>query len=101
MIWFVGRSFEEYRRYFDEIGEKYGVFQDKHRAKIPSDENLPCIEVDFTSEETITNSLPKHVPGLEGVLATYEAYVYGQAIIANHFGLPGLSKEAAYACTDK
>lgn len=101
MIWFVGRSYKEHRDYFNKHGIKYGLFSDIHRRDIPSDKSVPRIEVDFTSEKTIIDSLPKKLPALRGLISIYETYVYGQSIMANHFELPGMPKDAALACTDK
>lgn len=101
MIWFVGRSLQEYKDYFDTIGLEYGVFVDEHREISPVDSRLHRVEVDFSSEDSIKNSLESATADVDGLLCVYETYVFGVSVIAEHYGLPSISKSSALTCTDK
>jgi len=100
MIWFVGQGSRHYANYFAAHNLKYGLFTDKDRP-VSAASSIPVIPVDFTSQESILASLPRRPKDLDGVITIYETYVYGAAVITRHFGLPGMTPQAAKTCSDK
>ena len=102
-ILIVGKSFSGIKAYLSERGYDFTVLQDRATTKFPDKKFKNRIVVDFTDQDSIlsaVNALHAKKP-IDGLLATYEQYIRSTADIAHHLGLPGLSREAAAACTDK
>ncbi len=99
MIWFVGQVFREYREYFETHNIPFGVLLDKDIGTVK--EGVPTIPVDYSSPQTIIESLPKDTSKIKGLVTIYEAYVYPAVLIAKQLNLPTMSPESALACTDK
>ncbi|HET9174434.1 MAG TPA: ATP-grasp domain-containing protein [Candidatus Saccharimonadales bacterium] len=103
MLWIVGKTSQDYLDYFATHHLPYGVFHDVHVPTAPP-AGVPCIAVDFSSEATIMDSLARTPvkPDVTGLLvAGYEHYVLPASILAVQYNVPGLTKSAATAATDK
>lgn len=102
MLWIVGKSFSEFRRYLEDHGVSYGIFWDKS-LPLPEDVTVPVIALDFTHEEGIAVQLEEH-PDIDVsavLVAGYENYVLPGAYIGRYYGVPAPSLEAAVSATDK
>ena len=85
-----------------ELGFKVGLFLDKNfptKSRANFDE---IIEVDFTTPNTIIQSIsdanPQHVSGL---VCTFENYIIAKSVIAEQLHLPAPSINSARMSTDK
>lgn len=99
----IGKSFSGIKQYLSDHGHDYTVLQDKAATKFPDKKFKHRVVADFsdtaalfTTVDAIHAANPVH-----GLLTTYENYILSAARIARHLGLPGISEEAALACTDK
>lgn len=102
-IYYVGKP-NPHIKAFDTIrslGYHVGLFHDKNVTLKHPERFDKIIEVDFTSEATIKDSLSGTSPQVDGMLCTYENYIVAKAWIANIVGLSTLSVESAKMCTDK
>lgn len=100
MLWIVGPVAIDYREYFERHGITYGQFLHTTTEQHGTD----VIGLDFTTAATLRRSLKQLRPGpaVTAVMVTgLEPYVVPAAIIAKHFGVPGLPLRAAKVATDK
>ncbi len=99
-ILIVGRGFKSLINYLDNHNLDYIVLQDSRLISSKGPLKPNHILCDFSSKEAIlktADSLNKP----SALICTYENYILPAAWLSQHFGLPGLSEEAARACTDK
>lgn len=97
----VGKSFSGLTDYLKANGYDWVVLRDVKTTKFPDKKFKRRVVCDFSSEEGILEGLGKLKVKPDAVMVTYEGYVRAAALIARHFGLPGMPEEAARACTDK
>lgn len=103
MLWIVGELSAEWKTYLDDNKYQYGLFTDPRRATTYT--GLQHIQpLDFENQETLLHSLrelPSHINVSSVFVAGFEQYVAPAAIIAQHYGVPGLPIESAAAVTNK
>ncbi len=102
-ILIVGKSFSGLKNYLRDHGYTYTVLQDMRTTQFPDKRFKNRIVADFNDREKLfdsVNAIHKRHP-IDGLLTTYENYVFSAASIAEHLDLPGIRPEAALACTDK
>lgn len=97
----VGKNFSGTSNYLKEHGYEYTVLRDARNAKNPEKKLKRRVLCDFSSEEKILEALANLKVRPDAVVTIYEAYIRPAAFVAKYFGLPGLTQEAADACTDK
>lgn len=100
MLFVVGKISPDFRDYLEEHAIPYGLFAARRTSKAPAETYL----LDFSTPASIRASLhalnPR--PAVDAVITTgYEHFVEPAAVIADYFGVPGLSPAAARAATDK
>lgn len=101
-IFFVGKPYPQAYKLevFQSSDYKIGVFVDKN-LKLSHRENYDkVIEVDFLSEETLSNTVPQNIQ-VDGLVSTYENYVVAKSRLAQMFDVPSPSIESATKSTDK
>lgn len=99
-ILIVGREFFGLVNYIKEQGYDYRILRDKKIEKLGKEQAM-YVMGDFSTPETIYQSL-KMLPWTpDVVITTYENYVLPTAYISKYYGLPGMPIKAAEACTDK
>jgi len=99
-ILIVGREFTGLVNKLKEIGANYLILRDK-KLKKQGKEFEKYLMADFSTPEAILKSLRELPWTPDACVTIYENYVLPTAIIAKHYGLPGMPIEAAEACTDK
>lgn len=97
----VGKSFSGLKRKILERGDDYILLQDRLATKYPDKIFKKRLVVNFEQKDKLLASVKSFKDKVDGVITVYENYILPTAWIANHLGLPGLSVEAAEACTDK
>ncbi len=102
-ILIVGKSFSGLKNYLIDNGHSFTVLQDMRTTKFPDKKFKNRVVADFGSYENLFKSVDniQQERPIDGLLTTYENYILDAAHIAKHLGLPGISTEAAAACTDK
>jgi carbamoylphosphate synthase large subunit len=102
-ILIVGKSFSGLKNYLIDNGHSFTVLQDMRTTKFPYKKFKNRVVADFSSYENLFKSVDniQQERPIDGLLTTYENYILDAAHIAKHLGLPGISTEAAAACTDK
>lgn len=102
-ILIVGKAFSGIKSYLEQHGHSYTVLQDKLATRFPDRKFKNRRVASFNDmNDVITTAEKIHsLHPVEGVLTTYEHYIMFATHIAHHLSLPGLSLEAARACTDK
>lgn len=99
----VGKSFSGLKKFLTNNGHNYTLLQDKLATRFPEKKfknRVVCSFQDTESYIEAVRRIHKSNP-IDATIVTYESYVVPNAIIATELGLPGMSKEAAIACTDK
>jgi S-sulfo-L-cysteine synthase (3-phospho-L-serine-dependent) len=102
-IYFVGKAYPLPEAIADcrRLGYKIGLFLDKNiTLKNPGDYDS-VIEVDFSSTQAILDSVDLHSIEVSGLVCTYENYLVGKSILAEHFKIAAPSVASARMCTDK
>ncbi len=102
-ILIVGKSFSGLKNFLTSHGHTYTVLQDEHATKFPNKKFRRRVVCSFQNRADYlkaVDSVQAKTP-INATITTYESYVVANAIIANHLGLPGITEEAAIACTDK
>lgn len=99
----VGLSRKAIRDYLLDHGYEYVLLQDTRKILNPEIAPERVVICDFSSWDTIKQALNDVLlrSSIEGVFTSYENYVLPASQIAQNLNLPGLSIEAANACTDK
>lgn len=103
VILVIGHGIKDLRDYLLEHGYEFIVLKDVKRFGAATDQPDRQIECDFSTEDTILAAVDEareRYP-IAGVITVYENFVRDTARIAAYLKLPGLSFEAAAACTDK
>jgi len=100
-ILIVGQKMSTLTNYLTSEGHTFTFLQDILKTKFPDKKFKNRIVGDFSTKETVIESLSKLKTLPNAVMVTYENYVLPAAWIAEHLGLPGLPISAAEACTDK
>ncbi|MGE5309982.1 MAG: ATP-grasp domain-containing protein [Sphaerimonospora mesophila] len=102
-ILIVGKSFSGLKKFLTDSGHTYTILQDESATKFPDKKfkhRVVCSFQNASSYLTAAQRIHKHTP-VDATIVTYENYIVPNARIASALGLPGLSEEAAIACTDK
>lgn len=102
-ILIVGKSFSGIKSYLENHSHTYTVLQDEFATKFPDKKfkNRRVTQFSDISEILATTDKIHADHPIDGVVTIYESYIMTAAQIAKHLNLPGLSLEAARACTDK
>ena len=104
-LFFVGRAYPHKHVLLElqALGYELGIFHDSSKSLKHRELYAVIIELDFSSHEAFSQSLSSIPSTLrpDGLLCTYENYISYKALLAQKLGLPGLSIDAAIACTDK
>ena len=100
-ILIVGKSFSGLTNFLKESGYDYIVLKDIQSSKHPEKKYKRRVLCDFSSKETVIETVAKIKDQVDGVIATYENYILPAAWVAEYLGKPGLPVTAAEACTDK
>lgn len=102
-ILLVGKSFSGIKQYLTDHGHEFTVLQDTLATKYPDKKFKHRVVADFSDTARLLHTVDtlhaKHP--VDGLLTTYENYIFAASLIADHLKLPGLSQTAAKACTDK
>ena len=99
----VGKSFSGLKQFLSAHNHTYTVLQDELGTKFPDKKlknRVVCSFRDRTSYLSAARNIHRHTP-IDATIVTYEGYVVPNAIIAAELQLPGMSEDAAIACTDK
>lgn len=99
----VGKSFSGLKQFLSANNHTYTVLQDELGTKFPDKKlknRVVCSFRDRTSYLSAARNIHRHTP-IDATIVTYEGYVVPNAIIAAELQLPGMSEDAAIACTDK
>lgn len=102
-ILIIGKAFSGIKQYLLRHGYSYTLLQDAATTKYPEKRFRNRVVCDFSSTENmlrIVDEIHQQKP-INGIITTYENYVFSASQIARHLDLPGMSEEAALACTDK
>lgn len=102
-IYYVGKP-NPHKKALDsirELGYGVGIFKDqdiplKHPEWFDS-----VIDIDFSSETRLLESLDSTSAQVNGLLCTYENYIVAKALLGKHYDVPALSDDSAKMCTDK
>lgn len=104
-LFFIGRAYPHKRALLElqELGYQLGIFHDKTRPLRHRDLYATVVELDFSSHKALSESFTslQSAPQPDGLLCIYENYIPYKSMLAKRLGLPGLSMDAATACTDK
>lgn len=99
----VGKSFSGLKKSLVANGHSYTLLQDEVTTKFPNKRFKHRLVSSFETKQsylraaqTIHDKKP-----IDATIVIYESYVVASAVIAHELGIPGMSEEAAIACTDK
>lgn len=101
MVLVVGKKFSGLTDYLDAHGYDWILLRDIKTTKYPDKKLKRRVVCDFSNAAEIEAALQKLKKKPDAVMVTYEQYVLPAAFVAEKLGLPGMTKEAAEACTDK
>lgn len=97
----VGSGFSNITGYLREHGYDYIILKDRNHTKFP-DKNIPHrVLCDFSSKQSILNTVDAIGKKIDGVITIYENYIPAASWITDRLGLPGMPEASALACTDK
>ena len=99
----VGKSFSGLKNFLIDQGHTYTVLQDSAATKFPEKKFKRRVVTSFkdpSSYLAAVDAIQREKP-IDAALTIYENYIVACAHITTHLGLPGLTAEAAVACTDK
>ncbi len=99
----VGKSFSRLKEFLTRNGHTYTLLQDAARTKFPDKKFKNRVVSNFDNRQAyIDTARAIHaIKKVDAAIAVYESYVVPNAVIAHELGIPGMSEEAARACTDK
>jgi len=98
----VGKSFSGLKSFLLEHGHTYTILQDELATKSPEKRLKNRVVTSFKDDSYLDAARFIHEKEpLDACITIYEGYILHNAAIAEQLGLPGLSKEAARACSDK
>jgi glutathione synthase/RimK-type ligase-like ATP-grasp enzyme len=102
MILIVGRHFTELREYLKKKDIPQFLLCDEALGETHAKkQGVPYILADFSSRESITESLKRLPEAINASVALFENYVLPSAWISHELGINGLPIISAEACTDK
>lgn len=98
----VGKSFSGLKTFLVEHGHTYTILQDRLTTTSPDKKLKNRVVTSFSDSSYLdaAAALHTHTP-FDACLSIYESYIVSCASVAETLGLPGLTHEAAVACTDK
>ncbi len=97
----VGKNFSGLKDKILERGDDYILLQDVLATKFPDKKMKRRIVADFSTKESLLESVKPLKNKIDGVITSYENYVLPTAWVAEYLELPGMPIESAEACTDK
>lgn len=97
----IGKKFSGLTNYLLEHGHSYLVLRDIKTMDDPSKRLKNQITCDFSSRETIVETVRNMSKKPDAIMAVYENYILPMAYVGEELGLPTIPVEAAEACTDK
>lgn len=100
-ILIVGQSFSSLTNYLVRHGYDYIILKDIERTNSPEKKLKKRIVCDFSSKQSILETVAGIDKPIDGIMTTYENYVLPAAWIGEYLRLPALSEKSALACTDK
>lgn len=99
----VGKPFSGLKNFLIKNNHTYTLLQDALTTKYPEKRLKQRVVCSFQTKESYiaaARAIHKQTP-IDATMTVYESYIVPNTIIAGVLGLPGLSEEAAVACTDK
>lgn len=102
-ILLVGKGFSGTKQALEKQGHTYVVLQDIDATKFPDKKFKQRVVTSFKDCRDYlakVDEMHRRTP-IDAALTIYENYIVPCAEITAHLGLPGLSVDAAIACTDK
>ena len=99
----VGKGFSGTKQALKARGHTYTVLQDRDATKFPEKKFKRRVVTSFKDSGeylAAVDNIHRQEP-IDAALTVYENYIVACAQITSHLGLPGMSVEAAVACTDK
>lgn len=90
----VGRSIKSLLSYFEKHNYCYIVLQDQRLVSSKKKLKPHHVLCDFSSKKNIISTVDS-LPKPTAIIYAYENYIVPAAWLSQHFGLPGLSEEAA------
>ncbi len=102
-IYFVGKPYPHFRAHelIKKLGFGVGILHDKNVPLNKPENYDDIIEVDFSSNQSVIDSLPAHSSSIKGLVCTYENYIIAKALLGDYLGLPSITMESAEISTDK
>lgn len=97
----IGKIFSGKKDYLLEHGHSYLVLRDIKTMEDPTKRLKNQVLCDFSSRETIVETVRNLSQKPDAIMAAYENYVLPMAYVGEELGLPTIPVEAAEACTDK
>ena len=97
----VGHSFEKFNLYLQTHGHTYTILRDQETLNNSHDVPDDNLVIDFTNPELVKAAVNNLKVRPDCIVTIYENYVVNVAQLNQMLGLPGMSIEAARACTDK
>lgn len=99
----VGKAFSGIKTYLRDNGYNLTILHDKKVTKYPDKKFKNRVVVDFSDKNALLHAIDtlNQKQPIDGLFTTYENYIVSASILARHLGLPGMSEDAAKACTDK
>ncbi len=99
----VGKPFSGLKNFLIKNNHTYTLLQDALTTKYPEKRLKQRVVCSFQTKESYiaaARAIHERTP-IDATMTVYESYIVPNTIIADVLGLPGLSEEAALACTDK
>jgi biotin carboxylase len=100
-ILIVGTAFATLTTYLENHNYDYIVLKDQKLTKSPDKRLKHRVVCDFSSQQSIMQTVDSIKKPIDGILTTYENYILPSSWIAHHLKLPGMTLQSAEACTDK
>lgn len=98
----VGKSFSGLKAFLIEHGHTYTILQDRLATKFPEKKFIGRVVTSFSDTSYLDAAVEVHAhTPIDACITIYENYIVPCASVVERLGLPGLSREAAIACTDK
>ena len=97
----IGKIFSGKIDYLLEHGHSYLVLRDIKTTEDPTKRLKNQVLCDFSSRETIVETVRNLPQKPDAIMSAYENYVLPMAYVGEELGLPTIPVEAAEACTDK
>jgi len=101
LVLLVGSGFSGVTEYLKAHNYDYIILKDRLTTRFPDKKLKRRVVCDFSSRESVLQTVDSIDKKITSVMTMYENYVLAASWISKHLGLPGMSEEAAAACTDK